>query len=105
MPRVVPILALALVAVGVAFPLMTGTQSMTAWIPAMLGGALLLLGLWKHPTARVVSMLVALAGVAASVWRLSKGTIDMTQPSHQSLAITSILCGAVLGALLMRRSA
>jgi hypothetical protein len=104
MPRIVPILALALIAVGIGYPLLTGTQSVTAWIPAMLGGALLLLGLWKHPASRVVSILVALAGAVACVMRLSKAPFDLSIPAQQSLCITAILCGAALGALLFRRT-
>ena len=104
MPRIVTVLALALLGVGVIYPLATGAQSVTAWIPAMLGAVLLLLGLWKHRAARVVAMVVALAGVVASVLRLTKGTVDLALPVHQALAITAILCGAVLAALLLRRA-
>lgn len=98
----VPLLALGLVAVGVAYPLVTGTQSVTAWIPAMLGGALLLLGLWQHRAARVVSMLVALVGIVAPVMRLAKGSLDLAQPAQQALLLTAVLCTLVLLTLARR---
>jgi hypothetical protein len=104
MPRLVTLLALGLVVVGVAYPLATRATSMTAWIPAMLGGAMLLLGLWKHRAARGVTMLLALAGVAACVVRLTNAQVDFALPAHQALALTSVLCGAVFGALLRTRA-
>jgi|GEM_PF-5249274 len=104
MPRIVTLLALGLVGVGVVFPLATGTTSVTAWIPAMLGGAVLLLMLWGRAPARTLIMLVALAGLGASIWRLVKGGFDLGTAPQQAQALTALLCLGLLVALLRRRS-
>lgn len=102
MPRSVALLALGLVAVGIVYPITTKAESWTAYIPAILGGVLLLLGLWRSPAARIVAMLVALAGVAMPLMRLFKGTPDLGSPVHQALALTALLCALVLVVLLRR---
>ena len=104
MPRVVSLLALALIVVGTIYPLTTGTTSPTAWIPAMLGGAVLLLVLWGRAPARALVILVALAGLGASIWRLVKGGFDLGAAPQQAQALTALLCLGLLVALLRRRA-
>ncbi len=102
MPRVVSFLALALIAVGAIYPLTTGTTSVTAWIPAMLGAAVLLLVLWGRAPARALIVLLALAGLGASIWRLVKGGFDLSAGSQQAQALTTLLCLGLLAAVLRR---
>lgn len=105
MPRSVALLALGLVAVGIVYPLKTGAASWTAYIPAILGGVLLLLGLWRSPAARIVAGLVAVAGIVASLVRLLKGSPDLGNPVHQALGLTALLCALVLVVLVRPRRA
>jgi hypothetical protein len=102
MPRSVALLALGLVAVGIIYPITTGAPSWTAYIPAILGGVLLLLGLWRSPAARIVALLVALVGVVMPLKRLFGSTPDLGNPAHQALTLTALLCALVLVVLVRR---
>lgn len=90
------LIGLALVAVSVVFAVLTGTTSVTAWIPAMLGAVIMLLAWWATTGAYGIAIggirLVALAGLAVTVWRLWKGGFDLASHVQQAQAITAALC-------------
>jgi hypothetical protein len=105
MPGLVTILALGLVAVGVGYPLLTGTTSVTAWIPAMLGGAILAARfLGGGRTAQVATVVVAAVGLVACAIRLAKGGFDLAAPAQQAQALTAVLCVAILAVVLAPRA-
>jgi hypothetical protein len=100
MPRFTILIGLALVVVSVVFVLITKTASVTAWIPAMLGGLLALLGWWAGRGGGGLALggirVVALIGFGVTVWRLWKGGFDLTSHVQQAQAITAALCLVVL---------
>lgn len=109
MPRIVTLLALLLVAVGIVYPVLLVPQgsSWTGYIPAILGGLMLLLGLWKAGAARWVTLLLALAGAGAATSRLVKAEkLDLgASYPQQALALTVLLCGVIVIACLVGKRA
>lgn len=129
MPRIVTVLALLLVAVGIVYPTFLvpsakaptaepvaaaapGTPaeaaprksaSWTGYIPAILGGLMLLVGLWKSGAARWVTLFLALAGAGAATSRLVKAEkLDLgASYPQQALALTVLLCGVIAIACLV----
>ena len=96
------LVGLALILVGAGYALGTGTQSITAWIPAFLGGAILAVGWLLCRVARPVQLLMAIAGVAGSAWRLVKADFDFAKPAVQAQGLTVLLCAILIVALLRR---
>lgn len=81
--------------------------SWTGYIPAILGGLMLLLGLWKAGAARWVTLLLALAGAGAATSRLVKAEkLDLgASYPQQALALTVLLCGVIVIACLVGKRA
>lgn len=105
MPGLVTILALGLVAVGVGYPLLTGTSSITAWIPAMLGAAILAVrlaaGAGGGRGVQTATAVVAGVGLVACAIRLVKGGFDLSSSAQQAQALTAALCLAILVVVLL----
>jgi len=129
MPRIVTYLALLLVAVGIVYPTILVPSakapaaeaastpaaeaapqgeprkpaSWTGYIPALLGGLLLLVGLWKSGAARWVTLFLALAGAGAAASRLLKAErLDLgASYPQQALTLTVLLCGVIVIACLV----
>ncbi|MFM8979108.1 MAG: hypothetical protein ACKOSS_01390 [Planctomycetia bacterium] len=77
--------------------------SWTGYIPAILGGLMLLLGLWQSGAARWVTLFLALAGAGAATSRLLKAEkIDLgASYPQQALTLTVLLCGVIVIACLV----
>ncbi|MFM8386970.1 MAG: hypothetical protein ACKOCB_09175 [Planctomycetia bacterium] len=77
--------------------------SWTGYIPALLGGLMLLVGLWKSAAARWVTLFLALAGAGAAASRLLKAErLDLgASYPQQALTLTVLLCGVIVIACLV----
>lgn len=102
MLRFAIVVGLLLIAVSVVAAVRAETQSLTTWIPAVLGAVIAMRATWalSHPAGLrfAVGMirLMALLGAGASLWKLSQGGFDLTTNAHQAQAVTTLLCVAVL---------
>ncbi len=105
---------LCLILTGVAFYLGTGTSSITALIPAFIGGPLLMCGLVAmNPKAlkvaiHVAAVLVLLAAVGSS--RVFIKWVDLSNAARSAQLITLTICVTLLTAYILsfikaRRSA
>jgi hypothetical protein len=91
---------LALVVVSVAYAILSGTKSVTVWIPALLGILIALLG-WLEarggPFAVGGMRIVAVAGLAGCVFQLWKGGFNLVNShAQQAQAVTAALCALLL---------
>lgn len=103
MPRWTLLIALVLIALGIAAYFGTGQQSVTALIPSFLGLPMLLLGLWgQKESARKTAMhiaavlaLVGLGGTASGlvkVARLAGGAALERPQAAIAQAIVAVVC-------------
>lgn len=101
MPIVSIVMGALLVAVGVYGYTASEAKSVTALIPAFVGGPLILCGLiafkeslLKHAMhAAAMLGLIGFLGAVGQMGRLAtKGTLDMTQLGGQSAAAMAVLC-------------
>ena len=106
MPRTTALLALALIVLGVVSRAVTGSTSVTVWIPSALGALMLVAGLlWRrgHPRfGRAAIHALAFVGFVGSFVKLGTGGFALDTPAGQAQALTILLCGGVL--VTLRRS-
>lgn len=104
MPRITLVFAALLIAVGVGFPLATGTTSWTAYIPASFGVVLGLFGLWglnpnmrKHAMhfAAGFALLSAVAVVLEHFFR--PGAENATNAAKAAKALSVLLLVVYVG--------
>lgn len=99
---------LLLIAVSVYSYVQEGGKSLTIWIPAALGALIAFRAWWARQSATHLKFalwsirLIALLGVGASVWRLSKVGFALDTLAEQAQAATAVLCLAALFATFRR---
>jgi hypothetical protein len=108
MLRFIFVCGLLLIAVSVYSYVQEGGKSHTIWIPAALGALIAFRAWWarQSPTHLRLALwsirFIALLGLGACVWMLSKAGFAVDTLARQAQAATAVLCLAALLATLRR---
>ena len=102
MLRFVFVCGLLLIAVSVVSFAAAGGKSLTIWIPAALGALIAFRAWWARQSATHLKFaiwsirFVALLGLGACIWQLSKVGFDVSTLPRQAQAATAVLCLAIV---------